>query len=149
MGSIFIFLREEHLFLPYVEHFHRVHMLGCKLLDQKNAVSFNKQQLQKKKKRVQRLLFLSLHCFNVTTQDPPPNHPHPPTTQPPTSQLAKQICSCLSAQYESYTSSWLAISSKQRYQVNLVRMFWFNFKHSLFVWFEWTPREHRVLSACK
>lgn len=58
----------------------------------------------KKTKQVQSLLFLSLPCFYVTT--PRLN------TQPPTSQLAKQICSCLSAQYESNTSSWL-IRKKQ------------------------------------
>lgn len=40
----------------------------------------------------------------------PYHHQHHRTlpTQPPTSQVAKQICSCLSAQYESHTSSWLA-----------------------------------------
>lgn len=46
----------------------------------------------------------------MTALPPSPHHhhQHAPPTQPPTSQVAKQICSCLSAQYESHASSWLA-----------------------------------------
>lgn len=71
----------------------------------------------------------------------------PPTPQPPTSQLAKQICNCLSAQYESRTSSWLDRKKQtKKDQVNLVKMFCFNLQQSVsdgLSWFEWTPRVFR------
>lgn len=87
--------------------------------------------------------FLSLRCFNVTTP------PTKLTSQPPTSQVAKQICYCLSAQYESHASSWLdGKLQTKRDQVNLVRIFCFNsttisiwhFFFFCFSWSEWTAR---------
>lgn len=94
----------------------------------------------RKTKWAQRPLFLSLRCFNVTTP------PTKLTSQPPTSQVAKQICYCLSAQYESHASSWLdGKLQTKRDRVSLVRIFCFNsktisFRHIFFFfsWFEWT-----------
>lgn len=75
----------------------------------------------RKTKWAQRPLFLSLRRFNVTTP------PTKLTSQPPTSQVAKQICYCLSAQYESHASSWLdGKLQTKRDRVSLVRIFCFN-----------------------
>lgn len=79
----------------------------------------------------QRPLFLSLRRFFVTTS------PTKLTSQPPTSQVAKQICYCLSAQYESHASSWLHQKEQtKRERVSLVRFSFFNStitpRHSFF-----------------
>lgn len=86
----------------------------------------------RKTKWAQRPLFLLLRRFNVTTP------PTKLTSQPPTSQVAKQICYCLSAQYESHASSWLdGKLHTKRDRVSLVRIFCFNsttisFRHFFF-----------------
>lgn len=86
----------------------------------RDLLSFEKHWLQKDQMG-HKGLFLSLRSFNVKTP------PTKLTTQPPTSQVAKQICYCLSAQYESHASSWLHRKQQtKRNQVRLVRIFCFN-----------------------
>lgn len=108
----------------------------------------------RKTKWAQRPLFLSLRCFNVTTP------PTKLTSQPPTSQVAKQICYCLSAQYESHASSWLdGKLQTKRDRVSLVRIFCFNsttisFRHIfLFLFLIWVDcqrvqRSHFCFNLC-
>lgn len=106
---LFFICQREELFFCFTKYnFHfRVHMFRGKLSHQKYIVSFGKQQLQKRRNGYKGFSFF--HCVALMWQLTPPPTPHPRlTTQPPTSQLAKQICSCLSAQYESHTSSWLS-----------------------------------------
>lgn len=103
-SSCFFICQREELFFCFTKYnFHFiVHMFRCKLSHQKYIVSFDKQQLQKRQNGYKGFSFF--HCVALMWQPPTPWL----TTQPPTSQLAKQICSCLSAQYESHTSSWLS-----------------------------------------
>lgn len=70
--------------------------------DQRNSVSPSKKSF--------------FHCFALMWRlKPTLRPPHPQlTTQPPTSQLAEQICSCLSSQYVSHTSSWLGHSKQTK-----------------------------------
>lgn len=70
----------------------------------------------------------------------PHTHTYSLTTQPPTSQLAEQICSCLSSQYGSHTSSWLAYNKPTKAPSQpCQKVAALIFEHSHWVWFEWTP----------
>lgn len=87
-------------FYVQIKYFNRL-MFKSEASSQKCIVSLKKNSNFRNTKWAQRPLFLSRPCFNVTTP------PTKLTSQPPTSQVARQICYCLSAQYESHASSWL------------------------------------------
>lgn len=97
----------------------------------------------------QRPLLLSLPCFNVTTT------PTKLTSQPPTSQVAKQICYCLSAQCESHASSWLYRKQQTKPSFSgsfaLIQLQPRSSTFVPFSWFKWTAsvcKEYTCVAMC-